>query len=252
MFRSICLFFVLFSISLFTQANNQYCADNEVPFCELPIEQRLELPESILHDIPVGIFAKPQTDIFLDKPLEVVRGIRDIYPQVDINNEINPRPLELALSYYHHLKGRLKKTEFLGVINYKDHSSIPRFFLINMKSGKVEKLLVAHGEGSDPNNTGYADKFSNIVDSHQSSIGAFITAETYNGKSGYSLRIDGIEPSNSKIRTRAIVIHGSKYVKPELRSIGRSWGCPAVDNRISTNLIDRIKGGTLFFSWYDQ
>lgn len=228
-------------------------SNQDEPYPNLTTEESLQLPESLLHDIPVGIEAKPQTNIFLDKPLELVDGIRDRYPQVDPSHKIAPRPLEMALSYYHQLKDKLKSTQYLGVIDYHEHSTTPRLYLINIKTGEVENLLVAHGNGSDPQNTGYATQFSNINNSHQSSIGAFITAETYtSSKVGYALRIDGIEKTNSIIRSRGIVIHGSKYVKPNRNPIGRSWGCPAVDNTLSEKLINKVKGGTLFYAWYNQ
>lgn len=223
-----------------------------VPFCEISPEERMRLPESLLHDpVPLDMLS-PQTDIFLMEPFSVSKEIRQKYEYVDPKSEIADRPLELALSYYDNLKDRLKRPEYLGIINFKQHSSEPRFYIIDMRSGAVRKMLTTHGEGSDRKNTGYATVFSNIVNSHMSSVGAFITAETYNGKNGYSLRLDGIEKSNSKLRERAVVIHGSDYVKPTMSPIGRSWGCPAIERKISKAAIDTIKKGVLFLAWYDQ
>lgn len=228
------------------------CLGPVIPYCEMPLEERLLLPEFLLHDYPVGEFAKPQTDIFLETPIKLIDGIRNMYPHVDPKHEIAKRPLEMALSYYHELKDQLHKTNLLGIINYGEDSNSPRLYIINMVTGVVEKLIVAHGEGSDPKKTGIPTRFSNVVNSHQSSIGAMITAETYNGKNGYSLRIDGIEKSNSKIRERAIVFHGSKYVDEKFDPIGMSWGCPAMNYKVSTDIINEIKGGTLFYAWYNQ
>jgi hypothetical protein len=226
--------------------------DLRIPFCHFDYAQRAVLAESLLHD-PVPLeYQLPQTDVFLDFQIQAIEGIRQKYAFVDPNNEIPPRPLELALSYYDRLKGELKRPEYLGVINYHEYSHNPRLFVIDMKSGAVEKMLVAHGEGSDPKDTGYATIFSNTVDSHMSSLGAFITAETYTGKNGLSLRIDGIEKSNSKLRERAVVIHGSDYANPAFDPIGMSWGCPAVSRSEYKGLINRVKSGVLFLAWYNQ
>lgn len=245
------LMWTCFSSLIYANSDTNTCTEM-VPFCELPYEERSMLPESLLHDpVPLELMA-PQTDIFLPQPIEAEPGIRQKYSYVDPNGEIAERPLELALSYYDKLKGQLKRTEYLGVINFKQHSSEPRLYIIDMKTGVVEKLQASHGEKSDPKNAGYASIFSNTVNSHMSSLGAFITAETYNGKNGYSLRIDGIEKTNSRFRERAVVIHGSDYVKPTLSPIGRSWGCPAIERKKSKGLIEKIKKGVLGFAWYNQ
>jgi hypothetical protein len=240
-----------FNSKVYANVESGTCTEM-VPYCELPYEERSLLPESLLHDPVPFELMKPQTDIFLLTPMGIENGIRQKYSYVDPKREIAERPLELALSYYDNLKGELKKPGYLGVINYKQHSHDPRFYIIDMNSGEVEKMQVTHGEGSDKKNTGYATVFSNSVNSHMSSLGAFITAETYTGKSGYSLRVDGIEKSNSKMRERSVVIHGSDYVKPKMNPIGRSWGCPAVERKNSVALIDRIKKGVLVLAWYDQ
>lgn len=245
------LMLTCFSTLIYANSNTNTCTEM-VPFCELPYEERSQLPESWLHDpVPLELM-EPQTDIFLSQPIEAEQGIRQKYSYVDPNGEIAERPLELALSYYDRLKGELMRPEYLGIVNFALHSSQPRLYIVDMKTGAVEKLQVSHGEGSDPKNTGYATIFSNTVNSHMSSLGAFITAETYNGKNGYSLRIDGIEKSNSRVRERAVVVHGSDYVKPTMSPIGRSWGCPAVERKKSKALIDKIKKGILGFAWYNQ
>src|SRR5690606_3296979 len=100
-----------------------------------------------------------------------------------------------------------------------------------------------------------ATRFSNVVGSHQSSIGLFRTAESYSGKHGYSLRMDGIEPGvNDRARERAIVIHPADYVNPAWIAtqgrIGRSQGCPAVRPEVARMVVDSLKGGQFRFSWY--
>jgi hypothetical protein len=108
---------------------------------------------------------------------------------------------------------------------------------------------VAHGSGSGGNS---ASRFSNRDGSHQSNIGLMKTAETYSGKHGYSLKLDGLERGwNSNARSRAIVIHAADYVSEAFIQangrLGRSWGCPALRPEISRKVIDTIKGGSLVF-----
>jgi hypothetical protein len=132
-------------------------------------------------------------------------------------------------------------------IYFKQHNSKERFYLIDMESGRVEKYLTAHGKNSDPKFTGYSTKFSNTPDTLMSSLGFYKTAESYNGKNGYSLRLDGLSSTNSNARERAIVIHGADYVTPGSK-IGRSYGCAAVEERYHADIINRIKGGALLYA----
>ena len=100
-----------------------------------------------------------------------------------------------------------------------------------------------------------ATKFSNIPSSHQSSLGFYVTAETYYGKNGLSLFIDGMEKKfNSKARERYIVVHGSDYATENYiqRSgrLGRSWGCPAVPRKLAKEIIGTIKEKSAFFIYH--
>ncbi|MEZ4323369.1 MAG: murein L,D-transpeptidase catalytic domain family protein [Myxococcota bacterium] len=118
--------------------------------------------------------------------------------------------------------------------------------------------FVAHGSGSgDPNNAAMVASMSNVDGSHKSSVGLMRTAETYNGSNGYSMRMDGLEPGyNNAVRSRAIVFHGADYATQSFVNangyLGRSWGCPAVDTAITAQLIDTIKDGSLYLSFFDD
>ncbi len=143
------------------------------------------------------------------------------------------------------------------VIDFSMSSTQERLWTIDLvDSALLWNLHVSHGEASGhPTQLDLATTFSNISGSHQSSLGLARTAETYNGSNGYSLRIDGLDVGyNDNIRPRAIVVHGATYARPEFAVangfLGRSWGCPAIDDRLSTALIDDIKLGSLMFSWY--
>lgn len=141
----------------------------------------------------------------------------------------------------------------LAVIDFSLPSSDKRLWIFDLDSKKlVLHDFVAHGNRSGDN---FATRFSNTNGSHQSSIGLFRTAESYQGKHGYSLRMDGLEPGiNDRARERAIVIHPADYVNPAWIKtqgrIGRSQGCPAVRPEIARTVIDKLKGGQFMFSWY--
>ena len=141
----------------------------------------------------------------------------------------------------------------LAVIDFSLPSSDKRLWIFDLESKKlVLHDFVAHGNRSGDN---FATSFSNTNGSHQSSIGLFRTAESYQGKHGYSLRMDGLEPGiNDRARERAIVIHPADYVNPAWIKtqgrIGRSQGCPAVRPEIARTVIDKLKGGQFMFSWY--
>lgn len=173
--------------------------------------------------------------------------IAEKYSYIDQEKIVPASLLLKTLTYYDANLSKIKNQNYIVVIDFKQHSSKKRFYLINMQSGDVEPYLTAHGKNSDPDHDGYATKFSNTSGSNMSSIGFYLTAETYYGDNGYSLRLDGLSSTNSKARPRAIVIHGASYVR-EASLIGRSYGCPALEVRYAADVINTIKGGTLIYA----
>jgi hypothetical protein len=157
--------------------------------------------------------------------------------------------LELALNGYTQLQDKLKKP-LLTVIDYSLPSTQKRLWIIDLRQQKILlHTVVAHGRNSGAL---LAEKFSNRPESYQSSLGFFQTGEAYQGKHGYSLRLDGLEAGiNDQARARAIVIHGADYAKETVAAtagrLGRSLGCPAVPPDLSTSLIKLIKEGSLLF-----
>lgn len=141
----------------------------------------------------------------------------------------------------------------LVVIDFSRPSTEERLWVLDLQAGRVLfREHVSHGQGTGDD---LARDFSNRPGSHQSSLGLFRTAETYRGKHGYSLRLDGLEPGiNDRARERAIVVHGADYAADDFIErngrLGRSWGCPAVDRAVSARLIDAIKDGAPLFAWY--
>lgn len=163
-------------------------------------------------------------------------------------------PLRHALAALSCARSRgLLDDSTLTLIDYSRPSSLRRLWVIDSATGRILfHELVAHGRGSGEVE---ASHFSNVEGSRQSSLGLFRTAETYQGRHGYSLRLDGLEPGvNDHARERAIVMHGADYVTPKVAAqfgrVGRSWGCPAVDSAVNRELIDAIRGGGAIFAYY--
>lgn len=180
---------------------------------------------------------------------EVNNDILQKYDYVDPGQLINRVPLSRALEYYDQNKSSIDNTDYLSVIDFSKHSNLRRFYVIDMRSGQVEAIKTSHGKNSDSNNDGYADKFSNTANSKMSSLGFYQAAETYIGKHGYSMRLDGLSSTNSNARSRAIVIHPADYVDEDGSWTGRSWGCPAIDPELSSRIIDYIKEGSIIYAW---
>lgn len=166
----------------------------------------------------------------------------------------NPKVIGLALAATECAAAQGQPpSDRLAVIDYSKPSTEPRLWVFDLAKRKLlYHELVAHGRNTGEN---LATKFSNTPESLQSSLGLFRTLNTYAGRNGYSLRMEGLEPGiNDHALARALVIHGAAYVNPALAHqqgrIGRSYGCPAVRNAIARPLIDTLKGGQYVFSYY--
>jgi len=141
-----------------------------------------------------------------------------------------------------------------AVLDFTRNSKEKRLFVFDVVEKGVDQYYCAHGKGSEGSTVdGFATVFSNRPDSNASSLGIYLCAETYQGDNGYSLRLDGMERSNSNARSRLIVIHGAKYVSEKWIRVhgylGRSWGCPAVERQFATQVINALKEGSLLIAW---
>lgn len=176
-------------------------------------------------------------------------GILAKYDHLDPQHVVPTSALAKALTYYDANKSTFKNKNYISLIDFSKSSRNKRFFIIDMNSGSVWAITVAHGKGSDSNHDGFAERFSNVSGSNASSLGYYKTAETYTGSNGYSLKLDGLSSTNSRARARAIVIHGASYVKDASVIQGRSWGCPAVSMANRTKVINALKGGSLIYAF---
>jgi len=142
--------------------------------------------------------------------------------------------------------------DLMAVVDFDAASSAPRFHLVNLLDGRTDSLLVAHGRGSDPNHSGWVERFSNAPGSAASSAGAYRTGPLYIGKHGPSRRVAGLDPTNSNAESRAIVVHGAWYVSPamvrEHGKLGRSEGCFAVDETQLPQVLARLGEGRLIYA----
>lgn len=151
---------------------------------------------------------------------------------------------------YLKLKGKIGNENILSIADFSRPSSQKRFFVIDLKNLKVLfNTYVAHGQNSG---AAMATQFSNTPESLQSSLGFFTTSSTYNGKNGYSMHLKGMENGiNDKAEERAIVMHGAPYINENIINdrgyIGRSWGCPALPEKLNKPIIDKIKNGSCLF-----
>jgi hypothetical protein len=165
----------------------------------------------------------------------------------------NHRVLDLAhkAAAAARIQGHGTKNTLLTIIDYSLPSTKKRLWV--MDGAKVVfHELVAHGKGTGENR---AEKFSNTQGMLMSSLGLYETASTYQGTHGYSLKLIGLEKGwNDRAMERKIVIHGAQYVSEELAQkkgrLGRSWGCPALGEKISKRIIDAIKDGAFVFIYF--
>ena len=169
---------------------------------------------------------------------------------------LDPKALKTSLLAYMHVEQQgLDKQHILSIIDYQLPSTKKSLWVINMNTDKVEyNTLVAHGRNSGDN---YATKFSNRLGSDESSLGVYLTANTYHGKHGYSLRLRGLEAGfNSNAYRRAVVMHSAWYVSQGFADkyghLGRSWGCTALNKKIEPKIVKAIKDGSVLVAYYPE
>ncbi|MDQ3292701.1 MAG: murein L,D-transpeptidase catalytic domain family protein [Bacteroidota bacterium] len=138
----------------------------------------------------------------------------------------------------------------LSIIDFSKSSRQKRLWVIDLKNKKLLfNTLVAHGKGTGDE---FARAFSNEPNSNKSSLGFYLTAQTYFGKHGLSLKINGLDQNfNTNALARAVVIHGADYVSADFIKrygrLGRSLGCPALPAKETRPIIDIIKNNTCLY-----
>ena len=158
-----------------------------------------------------------------------------------------------AADYYDHRQ--FKKRRWMVVSDFSQNSANKRGYLIDFRRKKIISFYVTHGENSGDGN-GNAVAFSNIEDSHQSSLGLYQTAQRYSGQHGKSMRLVGVESTNDNAYDRYIVIHSANYANQEtvdeLGHLGPSWGCPAVDRATVKILLKKMKRKNFYYIYHEK
>lgn len=180
--------------------------------------------------------------------LESAENVTASFGHLDPKGVVPRKLLDEALAFFQANQARFPRKTHISILDYSLRSTEPRFHVIDMASGAVWSLRMSNGIGSEPVHNGHAVRFGNVPGSNRSSLGFAKTAETYHGKHGLSLRLDGLSTTNSNLRPRAVVVHGASYVRDQAVVQGRSNGCPAVPMSQKDKLIGLIKGGTLMYA----
>ncbi|HEY0414098.1 MAG TPA: murein L,D-transpeptidase catalytic domain family protein [Allosphingosinicella sp.] len=173
-------------------------------------------------------------------------------PHVVVDPAIDPDLLARARASFDRHRGALRHTDIVGITDFSRPSREARFFLLETDTGRVSKHLVAHGRGSDPDHSGYLERFSNAIGSEASSEGGYVTGDYYPGKYGRALRLSGLDATNSNVEARAIVVHSAWYAEPEQVAehgkLGRSEGCFALSYASLQDVLDRLGPGRFLYA----
>jgi L,D-transpeptidase catalytic domain len=142
--------------------------------------------------------------------------------------------------------------DVIGVVDFSRPSSDPRFYVVDLMNGTAEAYRVAHGRGSDPDHSGYVERFSNDFGSYASSNGTYTTGDYYDGKYGLSMKVRGLDWSNYNAEPRALVIHNAWYAEDDMIPIhgklGRSEGCFAMSRENQFKVMRRLAGGRMIYA----
>jgi hypothetical protein len=165
------------------------------------------------------------------------------------------RALMNALNFYERNGSKISNKRYITVIDFTRKATDKRMFILDTKTGSYTTHRAAHGSGSDPGHTGIPTKFSGVPSSNATPAGFHLATNIYKGlHDGPSLVLEGLEPSNSTSRSRAVVMHGAEYVttrwiKANNNTLGRSHGCPAVDPAEISQIATKIHGGSLVYNY---
>ena len=186
----------------------------------------------------------------------VVAKIEMVYNSLDANSFALPQMecFKKAMLGFYSLKEKgLVEKDILTVIDFSMSSTKKRLWVIDLISNKILfNTVVSHGMKSGIE---YASSFSNEMNSNKSSLGFYVTGETYFGKHGLSLKLDGQERGiNDNARNRSVVMHGAQYANPSILKaqgfLGRSQGCPAVPEAVKEQIINTVKGKSCLFIYH--
>ncbi len=173
-------------------------------------------------------------------------------PRGIVDPSLDPRIVQRARAAFDRHRSQIVHGDIVGIADFTRASREPRFYLLDTRSGRVTSHLVAHGRGSDPAHSGYLNHFSNRIGSEASSHGAYLTGDFYQGKYGRSMRLSGLDPTNSNAEARAIVVHSAWYAEPDqvaaYGKLGRSEGCFALSYSSLQQVLARLGPGRFLYA----
>lgn len=214
-------------------------------FAENPDQESPERIQSIREQIKEE-FAETDESRF-DKEISL-----SAFDHLDPRGLVPSDLLRQTMTFYVQNQKKFSNQNYISIVDFTPRSNKYRLYVINLKTGFVERFRTTHGEGSDSNQDGFAESFGNVPGSKKSSLGYVRTAEVYNGTFGRSLRLDGLSSTNSRIRERAVVFHGWSPVVEANQIQPLSWGCVTIDLDYRDGIIDKIKNGSLIFVGLSQ
>ena len=165
---------------------------------------------------------------------------------------LSPQLLARAMAALNSHNAQIANRDVIAIADFAQPSRQPRFHLVDVASGHISSHLVAHGRGSDPGHTGWLEHFSNDQGSNATCAGTFRTDGFYVGAHGRSIRLSGLDASNSNALGRGIVVHSAWYVSPDMaRShgvLGRSEGCFALSTASLEDIMARLGPGHMIYA----
>jgi hypothetical protein len=165
---------------------------------------------------------------------------------------LSPQLLARAMAALNSHNAQIANRDVIAIADFAQPSRQPRFHLVDVASGRISSHLVAHGRGSDPGHTGWLEHFSNAQGSNATCAGTFRTDGFYVGAHGRSIRLSGLDASNSNALGRGIVVHSAWYVSRDMaRShgvLGRSEGCFALSTASLEDVMARLGPGHMIYA----
>lgn len=175
-----------------------------------------------------------------------------VFAQVNPTARRDAELLEIARREVARAGAKLWKRDMVAIADFGLHSARRRFHFVDLDNNRVESFHVSHGDGSDPDHDGWLKWYSNLEGSHCTSKGAYMTRSWYVGKYGTSIRLDGLDATNSNALPRAIVMHPAEYAKPEQIArygrLGRSNGCFAMGPAQFDMALIKLAGGRMLYA----
>ena len=208
------------------------------------------MPSALKAQIAEPVY-RPRPDRYMDAPPRPYASV-PAAPRAYADPVIDPRLVARARASFDRHRNSLRSIDVVGIADFSRASAETRFYLLDTNSGRVTRHHVAHGRGSDPDHTGFLQRFSNSHGSYATSSGGYVTSDYYPGRYGRSMRVRGLDYTNSNAESRAIVIHPAWYAEPQVAAmqgrLGRSEGCFAFSYQSHQEVLARLGPGRFLYA----